>query len=141
MKENYFWSYLDLTFTDMYSGHICLFSPRLLFSKLFPGTVTICMVVPENPNFSQKTKRIFGFISSLVVLTSTVFTLAVFFFNSYFQHFRLLIYILTCIALILFPPRLVSTPIFEDLHMGPSNIRFNGDSTKNVRSDMIQIFF
>ena len=55
------------------------FFPRLLFSKLFPGTLTICMVVPGNPKFREKTKLIFRFISRLVVLTSTVFILAVFF--------------------------------------------------------------
>ena len=120
---------------------IFTFLPRSLFSKLFPGTLTICMVVPGNPNFRKKMKLIFDFISNLVVLISTVFILALFFFSfPIFNNFACL-YILACTALMFLPPRLFSTPIFERLHMGQSNIRFDAGSTKNVRSDMTQIFF
>ena len=91
-----------------------------LFSKLFPGTLTICMALHGNPNFMKKTKLIFEFISNLVVLVSTVFIFALFFFSfPIFNHFAW-IYILACTALTLFPPRLFSTPIFENLHIGNS---------------------
>ena len=80
---------LDLA-TDSYWIYTYVRNILSLFSKLFPGTLTICMVLHGNPNFMKKTKLIFEFISNLVVLVSTVFILALFFFS-----------------FMLFPPRLL----------------------------------
>ena len=102
LLDNYCWSCLDLA-TDSYWIYTYVRNILSLFSKLFPGTLTICMALHGNPNFMKKTKLIFEFISNLVVLVSTVFILALFFFS-----------------FMLFPPRLFSTPIFENLHMGRS---------------------
>ena len=80
---------LDLA-TDSYWIYTYVRNILSLFLKLLPGTLTICMVLHENLNFMKKTKFIFEFISNLVVLVSTVFILALFFFS-----------------FMLFPPRLL----------------------------------
>ena len=140
VKDTYFSSFQTFLLLSCTSIILVLFFFRFPFSKLVVYTLTIRMVVQENPNFVQRTKLIFEFVSSLIVLTSTVF---IFVFFSIHIFNIVLFFTLTYTALIL--PlsffRLLSIRIIEYLHMVPSNIRFDVGSTKKIRQDMAQNIF